>query len=305
MIASLTTELVLDAHAELGEGPVWHPREQVLYWVDITRNQVHRLDPRSGEDTVMDVGQAVGAVVPRTAGGLAVAVQDGFGLVDGDGRLTMIAPVQADDPSIRMNDGKCDSQGRFWAGTMAYDIRPGGGALYRLNPDHSVHTMLTGVTISNGLDWTDDDRTMYHIDSLDGHGTDHLSLGVDAFDFDAATGSMANRRRVAEVPNDLTAPTGFIAPDGMTLDSQGHLWVAVHGAGEVRRFDPAGTLVGVVELPVLGVTSVAFGGDDLADLYVTTNTTFPAGDARAHPNEGGIFRCRPGVRGRPANMFAG
>lgn len=305
MIATLTAELVLDAHAALAEGPVWHPREQVLYWVDITRDQVHRFDPRSGEDTVIDVGQAVGAVVPRASGGLVAAVQDGFALIEDDGGLTMIAPVQAADPSIRMNDGKCDSHGRFWAGTMAYDTRPGGGALYRLDPDHSVHTMLTGVTISNGMDWTGDDRTMYYIDSFDGHGRDHLSYGVDAFDFDAATGTMSNRRRLAEVPNDLSGPVGFVAPDGMTLDNHGHLWVAVHGVGEVRRYDPTGTLVGLVELPAVGVTSVAFGGDDLSDLYITTSTSFPPGDPRAHANEGGIFRCRPGVRGRPANMFAG
>jgi sugar lactone lactonase YvrE len=164
--------------------------------------------------------------------------------------------------------------------------------------------MLAGVTISNGMDWSDDDRTMYFIDSF-AHGDDSLAYGVDVFDFDAPTGSMSNRRRLAEVRNDPSAPAGFTAPDGMTLDSQGHLWVAVHGAGEVRRYDPEGTLVGVVELPVVGVTSVAFGGDDLGDLYITTNTAFAAGDARAHANEGGIFRCRPGVRGRPANTFAG
>jgi sugar lactone lactonase YvrE len=206
---------------------------------------------------------------------------------------------------VRMNDGKCDPQGRFWAGSMAFSGAPGRGALYRLDPDLTVTRVLDRCTISNGLDWSDDGGRLYYIDS----GVP----GVDVFDFDGATGTIANRRRVVDVPNDEDAPAGATAPDGMTIDAEGFLWVAVWGGGEVRRFTTTGELDAVVEMPVACPTSVAFGGDDLADLYITSMTPDrTAKDGRTpvdvwdpKPSEGALFRCRPGVAGRPARTFAG
>jgi sugar lactone lactonase YvrE len=193
-----------------------------------------------------------------------------------------------------MNDGKCDSAGRFWAGTMAYDFTPGAAALYRLDRDFKVTTMVNRVTLSNGLDWTEDDRSMYYIDSL--------AHGIDAFDFDAREGTIGRRRRLVEIPSDSTAPTGETVPDGMTLDAEGFLWVAVFGSSEVRRYSPLGDVDCIVRLPVCAVTSCAFGGEELTELYITSNVVFDDG---REPLAGAVFRCTPGVRGRPARVFAG
>jgi sugar lactone lactonase YvrE len=217
-----------------------------------------------------------------------VGVKDGFGLIGADGgAVEMIAPVLRGDAAVRMNDGKCDPRGRFFAGSMDYEFRDGAGALFRLDPDGTVQTVINAVTISNGLDWSDDQRRMYYIDSL--------AHGVDVFDYDVETGAIANRRRLVDIADDTSSPLGLTVPDGMTLDAEGALWVAVHGAGEVRRYDPEGALLQTVAIPVAGATSVAFD-----ELYITcaTDERHPA------PQSGGVFRCTPGVRGRPATFFA-
>ena len=161
-------ELVVRTRAEVGEGPIWDAGTETLVWVDITGSAVHRFDPSTGHDHLcMDVGIDVGAVAVRASGGLVLAATDGFRALAADGSQTLLVEVEADDPSMRMNDGKCDRHGRFWAGTMAYDeSAPAGlGKLYRLDPDLSVRTMLDGVSISNGIDWSPDDRLMYFVDS--------------------------------------------------------------------------------------------------------------------------------------------
>jgi sugar lactone lactonase YvrE len=191
-----------------------------------------------------------------------------------------------------MNDGKCDPAGRFWAGTMALDERPRAGALYRLDPDGAVHTMLRDVTISNGLDWSDDGRTMYFIDSP--------TQTVDAFDFDVATGSIANRRTVVRIPIEHGTP------DGLALDSDDGVWVSLWGGGAVHRYTATGTLDAIVHVPTPFPTSCTFGGDDLGDLYITTAWIQLAADERAgQPHAGSLFHVRSGARGRPANRFGG
>jgi sugar lactone lactonase YvrE len=298
VITRLRADLVLDARDELGEGPVWNAADGVLEWVDITGSRLQRFDPRTGRHTVRDLGMHIGAFAPRASGGHIVAVAAGFGVLDGDSdEVRVVAPVIADDPDVRMNDGACDPRGRFWAGTMAYDLRAGGGMLYRLDADWSVHTVLTGVTCSNGLDWSDDGTTMYYVDSF--------AYSVDAFDYDDDTGAVHARRRVVEVPDDPAVPMGMVVPDGMCLDAEGCIWVAAHGSGEVRRFDGRGNLLAVVDVDAPAVTSIAFGGDDLGDLYITSGHAFAPGDPRERDSEGGLFRCRPGVRGRAATPFAG
>ena len=278
-------ELVVDAQAAIGEGPVWDDREQVLYWVDILGCRVHRYDPGSRRNDSFDAGQPVGAVGIRASGGRVLAVRDGFAVTEaGSDRVEMVAAVEADKTANRMNDGKCDSVGRFWAGTMAFGATPGAGALYRLDADFSVTRVVSGVTVSNGMDWSLDGHTMYYIDSP--------TRRVDAFDYNAAGGEISKRRLVLELP------AGGGEPDGMTLDAEGFLWVALYGGGAVHRYSPAGRLDLVVRLPVSLVTSCAFGGSDLGDLYITS-----ANEPR--PAAGGLFRCRPGIRGRPAGRFAG
>ncbi|MBA3349856.1 MAG: SMP-30/gluconolactonase/LRE family protein, partial [Actinobacteria bacterium] len=222
-------EVAVDAHAQLGEGPVWDEASRQLVWVDIMASLVHRFTPSTGTDETTDVGQPVGAVALRTAPGLVLALRDGFGVLDTDrGDLQMIARTEKEVTGNRMNDGKCDRAGRFWAGTMAFDQAPGAGALYRLDGDRSVERMISGVSISNGLCWSADDRHLYYIDSP--------TQGVDVFDFDASSGEVANRRRFIDIPEEAGLP------DGMTIDEEGFLWVALYGTGAVRRYSPEGEL---------------------------------------------------------------
>ena len=285
-----TAELVLDARARLGEGPLWDERRRVVVWVDILAPAVHAFRPGDGSDTVMPVAQAVGAVALREQGGLLLALEDGFWLRDAGGRMLRLAPVEADDRSIRMNDGRVDPEGRFYCGTMAYDERPGAASLYRLEPDGRISRVLTGATISNGIDWSPDGRTCWYIDTP--------TRGVDVFDYERGTGELSHRRRV------VTIPDGAGWPDGLTVDAEGCAWVAFWGGWCVRRYTPDGALDREIRLPVAQVTSCTFGGDKLDELYITTAWNgLSDADRAAQPLAGGLFRARPGVRGLPARRF--
>jgi sugar lactone lactonase YvrE len=203
--------------------------------------------------------------------------------------LRLIAPVDHDRPKVRMNDGACDSSGRFWAGTMHVDEVSEVGSLYCLAPDGNVEMMLANVTISNGIGWSPDDTVMYYVDTP--------TLGVDAFDFDPASGAITNRRRV------VTIEDGVGQPDGLVVDEDGCVWIALWEGWAVRRYTPAGTLDSVVEVPAARVTKPAFGGAALDDLYVTTAA--PDTPDPEQPHAGGIFRVLPGVRGLRANAYGG
>ncbi|NUW31179.1 SMP-30/gluconolactonase/LRE family protein [Nonomuraea sp. SMC257] len=280
-------EIVAVPPARLGEGPRWDERTGTLLWVDIPRGLVRRLDPSDGSHAVIGVGQPVGVAVPRAAGGLALAVRDGFALLDepawdgaaADG-LKVVAPVTAAErPGNRMNDGACDRVGRFFAGTKAEDDTPGAGALYRLGPDRRAERVLDGVGISNGIAWSPDERLCYYVDTL--------TRRVDVFDYDPAVGRLAGRRTFAEITRGM--------PDGITVDARGHVWVALWDGGAVLRLRPDGRLDLTVEIPVRNVTSCAFGGPGLTDLYVTTAWDGTAG--------GELLRCRTSVEGGPANPY--
>jgi sugar lactone lactonase YvrE len=254
-------------------------------WVDIECGVLHLFDPDTGRESVFAMGTSLGVAVPRASGGFALAVADGFAVVDAaDGQLRHVATLNEPGPAVRMNDGRCDSLGRFWAGTIGLRSERGAAALYRLDPDFSVERVLNGVTISNGIDWSTDDQTMFYVDSA--------TQRVDCFDFDVATGSVTNRRTFATIaPEDGE-------PDGLTVDGDGRVWVAVWGAGEVRCYEPDGREAGRIRLPVSNVTSCAFGGPHLTDLYVTSAES-------PEPDAGALFRVRTPFRGRPANVFAG
>ncbi len=284
-------ELVLDARAARGEGPLWDARDQRLIWVDIDTSTVHRYDPLTGCDQWQDVGQPVGAVALRADAGLVAAVRDGFAFIK-PSHMTLVAPVEIEEMGNRMNDGKVDPAGRFWAGTMASDLKPGAGTLYRLDRNLRVHAMLRGVSISNGLDWSLDGRTMYYIDSATG--------GLDAFDYEPEDGALSRRRRIVEIHERDGVP------DGMALDAEGFIWFALWGGGCVRRYTPSGSLAAVVELPVSQVTSCAFGGPELTDLYVTSaRAGLSAEQLAREPAAGGLFRFKGQVAGRAPNRFLG
>lgn len=293
--SSAEVELALDAHAEVGEGPCWDAASHLLVWVDITRGQVHRFDPGSGQDEILEAGQEVGAAAPRAGGGLVLALRDGFALLDpGSRMLEMIADTEGDDPGNRMNDGKCDRAGNFWAGTMAFEwqTRPCMGALYKLAPDRSVTRMLGRVTLSNGLGWSPDGRAFYYIDSA--------TQGIDVFDHDPVSGRIGGRRRLVDVPKEHGLP------DGLCVDAEGYLWVALWGGWTVRRYTPAGAADLVLELPVSQPSCPAFGGDDLGDLYITTAAHGLSSEQLARePHAGGLFRVRPGVHGQPSYGYRG
>jgi sugar lactone lactonase YvrE len=294
-------EVVVPAAAELGERPVWDRATGSLLWVDILAGRLHRYRPGQGNDVVLELAAAghpvaVGAAAPRRGGGFVLAAEDGFRLARADGTPEAgPLPVPGLDDGIRFNDGACDPAGRFWAGTVAHDVRPGAGALYRLDPDGTITTVLEGVTESNGLGWSPDGDILYYIDSGE------REPRVRAFDYDPGTG------RIGWEPYDLIPfPPGTAVPDGLAVDSEGCLWVAIWGGGEVRRYAPTGGLLATFPVPVSQPTCPGFGGPELSDLYLTT--AWEGLDPRqraAEPLAGNLLRTRPGTRGLPVSAFGG
>jgi sugar lactone lactonase YvrE len=272
-----------------GEGPCWLERSGELAWVDMLAGRILATSLATGATRVIDVPGPVAALVrPREAGGLVVATETGVVLLDEHDAASHLCEI-LDEPGMRMNDGGCDPQGRFWCGSMAYDVRAGAASLYRVEPDGSFARMLDGVTISNGLGWSPDGSTAFYVDSM--------AHGIDCFAFDGASGSISRRRRFAEVEASLGLP------DGLAVDAEGGVWVALWDGGAVRRYTPDGTLDAVVPLPCGRVTACAFGGADLGELFITTSRLeVPEGVDEA---AGSLFRCAPGVRGHAVAAFAG
>ncbi len=276
---SSMTERLTDSVAFHAEGPVWSARWGGLRWVDMFAGDVLQL---AGDGSVSrrHVGTVAAALRPRSGGGAVIAVERGFVLEAPDGTLTPLGEVWGGE-DIRMNDGGCDPRGRFYCGSMAYDQRPGGGALYRLDQDRSVTTVLEGVTISNGIDWSPDGATAYYADTP--------TREIAAFDAD-----LRERRTFAAVAGH---------PDGLTVDAEGGVWVAIYDGGCVRRYDAEGKLDAEVALPVPRVTACTFGGEALDRLFITT-TREGLGDGE-HPSAGSLFVADVGVRGLPVREFAG
>ncbi len=284
----MKAEHLLSINNTLGEGPVWHPEEQKLYWVDIQSNCFYRYALGDEAPERFDVGQPVGTVVFRESGGLVLALRDGFAFWDEAAQeLDFIADPEADKPDARFNDGKVDPQGRFWAGTMAE-----GSKLYRLDTDLSVHVMETEIACSNGIDWSPDRTVMYYTDTPQGV--------IWAYDYDDATGAISNRRTVVEKRE------GEGHPDGLCVDSEGYIWGARWDGWRVNRYAPDGSLDLVVNVPVAKVTSCCFGGSDLDELFITcASVDFSAADWEKQPQAGDIFRVKTGSKGQLANKFKG
>ncbi|MES2439593.1 MAG: SMP-30/gluconolactonase/LRE family protein [Verrucomicrobiota bacterium] len=282
----VTIEPISNISSQWGEGPVWW--RGALYFVDIEGHRVHRYDPADGSEKSWKVGQRVGTVVPRESGGLVIAGDHGLLFLDEEtGALTPIADPEPDKPDNRFNDGKCSPDGRFFAGTISLVKKTGDARLYRLDPDLSLHEAFGPVTNSNGIAWSADGETVFYIDTP--------RKEVLAFDYD--DGHLRNMRSVVSTEH-LDS-----SPDGMAIDTEGNLWIAFcHGACVVC-FDPrSGAELRRVELPCLETTACAFGGPDLADLYVTTGVHKSVVEEHA----GRLFVIRGlGVKGLPAHAFAG
>jgi sugar lactone lactonase YvrE len=274
--------------ADHGEGPFWDSVEDRLLLVDLLRGALVSVKP-SGTTRRHEVGGVAAAVRARRGGGFVLATEHGFRLLSAD-LVPQGEEIDAfDDPLLRMNDGGCDQAGRFYCGTMAYAETPGAGTLYRLDPDLSVHVVLAGVTISNGLQWHADGRHVYYNDTPTGR--------VDLFDFDPDTGGFGARRTFVAVE------PGAGLPDGMAMDEEGGVWIALWGGGAVHRYDPAGRQTDRIELPVRQVTACTFGGPDGSTLYITTSRL--GLEDGAEPEAGAVFAAETGVRGVVQHPFAG
>jgi sugar lactone lactonase YvrE len=284
-------EAVLDIRAQHAEGPLWDAETGRLWWVDIMGERVHCFDPESSNDSSWSTHGQPGGVVLSSAGHPVVATPGGLALLDrGTGSTELLVPIEPDRPENRANDVKVDSRGRSWVGTMAYDKRPMNAALYRVDGDKAA-CVVEGLTISNGPALDEAQRRLYLADTA-------LCV-IDVFDLDPDTGALSGRRRFLDF-SDVE-----VWPDGMTVDDDGMLWVALGRTGQVHRYRGDGTLDGVITLPTTNPTSVTFGGADGGDLYITTSWFDVEPASRAdQPLAGAIFRSRPGVTGRPSPRLA-
>ena len=293
LVSADEVEVVVAARASVGEGPVWDEREQALTWIDIPGQRLHRYSPLAGASEIASFGGPVGFAIPREAGGFVIGLGRDvvtFDPTNGDTRT--IVHLESDGPHVRLNDGKCDERGRLWTGTTDDSGRESAGALYCIETSGSARQVLGGLTESNGLDWDPAGTLLYHVDTPTGR--------VDVLDYDGVTGGVGNRRKLMQIDEEQ----GY--PDGLTVDAEGFIWVALWGGSAVRRYTPDGRLERCVQVPATNVTSCVFGGRNLDELYITS-ATFGMTPAQldAEPAAGSLFRYRPNVTGRPARRYGG
>lgn len=285
-------QLLLDAQAQLGEGPCWDSARQVLHWVNIHAGELHTYHPQTGQDEIIHLDQPIGTVAPAQAGSVLLGLKTGLARLElATAQQTWLARPELHIPHNRFNDGKCGPDGRFLVGSMDNNEVEASGFLYAYSPDGTLKTLRSGVRISNGLAWSPDYKTLYYIDTP--------TRQVVAFDYDLASGDIANER-VA-----VTFPDGIGWPDGMTSDRQGRLWVGMWGGSALTVWNPAnGELIQRVPVPAQNVTSCVFGGPNLTDLYITSACIglTPAQQKR-HPHTGGLFRIQTDVEGMETFRF--
>ena len=286
-VEQVAVEQVTEVCTEHGEGPFWDATRGRLLLVDMLAGAIVEVDP-AGTTRRHEIGGVVAVIRARRSGGFVIATEHGFRFLTADLEPGKTAVTVFSDPEIRMNEGGCDPQGRFFCGTMAYQQTPGAGTMYRLDADLSVHRVFGGVTVSNGLQWHSGGRHAYYNDTPTG--------AVAMLDFDPATGFFGESRTFATV-------VGPGKPDGMALDEQGGVWVALWGGGAVQRYDASGVLTDRLELPAGQVTACTFGGPDLGTLYITTSRQDLG--PQAEPEAGAVFAARVPYRGRPPFAFAG
>jgi len=294
MTASLSPfRCVLDVKASLGECPLWSVAEQALYWVVINAPSLNRFEPATGRNTAMPMPESIGCFALRRSGGFVVALRNGMWLALRDGTLeAKVAAAPYDPAHHRYNDGRCDPRGRFFAGSMNEARDAASAALMRLDADFTLTRVFGDLTISNGLAWSPDGRTMYHADTP--------ARSVNAYDFDVATGAPSNRRLFAQWSGETDRP------DGGAVDSEGCYWSAFYGGAKVVRISPAGRTLAEYPVPAMCPTMCAFGGPDLRTLYVTTARQMREADELARlPQSGGLFAMAVAVPGLPESLFAG
>ena len=292
---SIRVDCVVREEAIVGESPVWCPRENVLYWVDITGQKIHRFHPSTCRNDTFYLPKPVTALAVRTKGGLTLSLKKEFALFDFQSQaLSYLGDPEPDQPDNRFNDAKCDRQGRFWAGTMGnihWDAPSGG--LYRLDPNGTITCHQRDVICANGMGWSPDNRTMYF--------TESFRYAVYAYDFSAAAGTISNRRVFVSLDR---ATGGF--PDGLTVDAEGHVWSVHNAIGRVVRYAPDGRIEQTIELPVPRPCGCVFGGEKLDTLYITTaRETLTPEQIAKYPLSGSLFAAVPGVCGLPEPEFAG
>ncbi|MGD9328549.1 MAG: SMP-30/gluconolactonase/LRE family protein [Cyclobacteriaceae bacterium] len=284
-------ELEMEIPASLGEGAIWNHETNTFWWVDIEGRKLNIYDPMTKSNRVIDVKERIGTVVPAKSGGAIVALENGIFHLDLESEeMKMICNPLEELDTIRFNDGKCDPAGRLWVGSMSLKFIKGAASLYTINPDGSYRKVFGGVTVSNGIIWSNDHKTLYYIDTPVGN--------VRAWDYDLVTGDISNERVLISIPE------GMGGPDGMTIDKEGKLWIAMWGGNQVSRWDPEnGELIGKVEVPAPNVTSCAFGGPDLDVLYITTAGGDNQKMKEDYPLAGSVFKVKPGVKGVRADFF--
>ena len=287
-------QLVLDEKAILGEGPAWDEKTGCLFWVDIQGEKVHIYNPKTNHDRKINVGEPIGAVVPREKGDAILALENGFAYLDLENEnIEYMSRVEGDNSDTRFNDGKCDPAGRFWAGTMSKAESQAIGSLYYLDTDHKVRKMVENVTTSNGLAWSPDNNTFYYIDTP--------TQKVVAFDYDLGTGNIKNQKIVIDFAEEKGKP------DGMNIDEEGRLWIAHWQGYQVSCWNPeTGNKLIKVEVPVERVTSCCFGGEDLKELYITTaRTGVNSDELKKQPHAGCLFKVETEVKGCKTYQFQG
>lgn len=288
-------EVVLDHCCLLGEGPIWDSVNNRVLWVDIEKGELHQFYTENNRHIAFKVGQMIGAISLSKSGFLVGALEHGFFKINLETqKLYPILDPEADLPENRFNDGKCDPTGRFWAGTMSVKNKNNAGKLYMLDANQSVSLKINDVTCSNGMAWSLDHDSFYYIDTG--------SQEVVAYDYENKTATISNKRSIIKI----TAEEGY--PDGMTIDSEGMLWIALWGGWQIRRYNPSnGKLLHQIQLPVSQVTSCTFGGENLEDLYITSaKTGLDKIQQLAQPLAGSLFVIRKcGYRGVPSFLYAG
>lgn len=285
-------ELLLDTKSILGEGPVWDWKRQQLFWVDIEGKKLHHFDPSGQKYTGRNFNGMIGAAVPAKSGNLILALESGLATFDPETeKLTEHQVLENHDSKIRYNDGKVCPNGNFWIGSMHKEFIPKTGNLYRVDNRFNAQITIPKTTISNGMAWSSDSKTFYFIDSP--------TYEVCSYDFEAENNSISNKKSIFKIADN------YGSPDGMCIDSEGMLWIAHWGGNCVRRWNPeTGEVLEKVEVDAPHVTSCCFGGKDLDTLYITTaRSGMTENQLKEFPSSGGLFFCRPHVKGTPINYF--
>ena len=276
----------------LGEGPIWHANEKVLYWLDVCKPSLQRLDPATNDYHEWPMPEHIGSVVPRAQGGLVATMGNRVVAIDMPaGTISTLIKVPHWRDDIHMNDGKCDRNGRYWFGVANLDIADPKGRLYRLDPDGTLTQMEQHMTISNGLGWSPDNKTFYY--------TDGLKYRIYQYEYDLASGAISNRKTFVQLQK---SP---IEPDGLTVDSEGYVWEAQWNSWKIFRYAPDGKIAQTIDMPVQRPTSCMFGGSNLDTLYVTSSSQNIGEDNTLPPPAGALFAINVGVRGLPEPAFNG